>query len=55
MDKKTANGPYGGYYLSVNGRVLKIIWENYPTCWDVLKECQPNNLFIWAYSPILMN
>ena len=22
-----------------------------PTCWDVLKECQPNNLFIWAYSP----
>ena len=27
--KKTANGLYGGYYLSVNGRVLEDIWENF--------------------------
>ena len=49
--KKTANGLYGGYYLSVNGRVLEDYMGELPTCWDVLKECQPNNLFIWAYSP----
>ena len=45
------NGLYGGYYLSVNGRVLEDYMGELPTCWDVLKECQPNNLFIWAYSP----
>ena len=49
--KKTANGLYGGYYLSVNGRVLEDYMGELPTCWDVLKECQPNNLFIWVYSP----
>ena len=45
------NGLYGGYYLSVRGEVLENYMGELPTCWDVLKECQPNNLFIWAYSP----
>ena len=51
MDKKNRKWTLWGYYLSVNGRVLEDYMGELPTCWDVLKECQPNNLFIWAYSP----
>lgn len=36
--KKTANGLYGGYYLSVNGRVLEDYMGELPTCVGCIKR-----------------
>ena len=46
--KKTANGLYGGYYLSVRGEVLENYMSGFPVYWDFSKDPRPNNMYIWV-------
>lgn len=42
------NGLYGGYYLSVKGKIIENYWGDLPEYWDSSKEPRPDNLYIWA-------
>ncbi|WP_291589103.1 DUF6705 family protein [Bacteroides sp.] len=42
------NGLYGGYYLSIKGKVIENYFGELPTSWDFSKESRPNNIYIWA-------
>ena len=45
------NGLYGGYYLSVKGKIIENYWGDLPEYWDSSKEPRPDNLYIWASNP----
>lgn len=42
------NGLYGGYYLSVKGKIIENYWGELPVYWDSSKEPRPNNLYMWV-------
>ncbi|RGX80622.1 DUF6705 family protein [Bacteroides stercorirosoris] len=43
------NGLYGGYYLSVKGKVLEDYMGPLPTCWNrEIFPTRPDNIYIWA-------
>ena len=42
------NGLYGGYYLSVKGKIIENYWGELPVYWDSSKKTRPDNLYIWA-------
>ena len=40
---------YGGYYLSVKGKVIEDYMKPLPTCWNQeTSPMHPNNIYIWA-------